>query len=366
MSFTDRGIFQDEKAATVVFGTLMIILVTITVVSSLALMASLSQKNAMERQSVLEAAENENLKIVTIKPTAGSLDSYESNWESLNITVMNLDILDSDIAAISINDDFMINYFLIDENGNFDLDGNGNPKIYNVSKKITVPTEESIQIHVGGIPILGTVHYNGSFISLNNSPSEAYPNIDSSGWLDIYDSNNTRIGNSDFTVKDNQLVLTNVNLSIPENDYIVKYTTFLNYKLDPHYDDFQTTRSIKVEIISERTNLFSKRFMPPNPIAEIQVKSEIVGGIPRDYLLLDASNSNAPDGFITSYRWEVYNSTGKIYGFEEGDEQLSGIKARPTMLNLPDANITIDLEVKNNYGMVSRLSDISGNKITIY
>jgi len=356
MSSMDRGIFQDERAATVVFGTLMIILVTITVASSLALMASLSQKNAMERQSVLDAAENENLKIVTIKPTSSSLNSYESNWESLNITILNLDILDSDIAAISINDDFIINYFLINESGGFDPDINGNPKIYNASKKIAVPSEESVQIHVGGVPILGTVYYDGSFTPLNNSPDEAYPNIDSSGWLDIYDSNGILIGNSSFTVVDNHLnsnII--VNSSIPTintGNYNVIYTAFLNSKLDPHYSDFKTTHSINVEILSERTNLFSKRFMPPMPIADVQSKTDESG----NYLVLDASDSSDLDGFITSYKWEIYSNNDNATPIES----LSGNKVRTE----DASNVNIDLIVTNNYGMISKLSDISG-KITI-
>ena len=103
--------------------------------------------------------------------------------------------------------------------------------------------------------------------------------------------------------------------------------------------------------------------MPPVPLAEVQVKSEwISSNKTRDYLILDASESFDPDdGFITEYRWAVWNnSTQMIY-----DYNLTGMKVRPVDLNLTTArNIEIDLSVRDDTGMFSNLSHRSGN-ITI-
>ena len=105
--------------------------------------------------------------------------------------------------------------------------------------------------------------------------------------------------------------------------------------------------------------------MPPVPLAEVQVKSECVNASSnkfRDVLILDASDSFDPDdGFITEYRWAVWNNTStSIY-----DYNLTGMKVRPVKLNLTTCqNVEIDLKVRDDTGMVSRLSQRSGN-ITI-
>lgn len=345
-----RGFHQDDRASSVMFATLLLILVAITVVSGLALMISVTQKENMDRQTLLEAQKNENLKIVTIHPTKNDLDS--KYWDSLDFTVLNSDINEARINAISINNKFFLNCFLMNENGKLIEDKKENPLKYNASNKITVPAEKAVQIHVGGIPLLGTVNYNGSsFTPLNNSPSDAYPNVDSSGWLDVYDSSGIHVGHGDFTVTDNQVAANNVNVSgsIPNGDYNVTYTTFLNNELNPNdpqtQELFATTHSITVEIISGRVNLFSKRFMPPIPVADVQSKTDGSG----NYLILDASNSNDLDGFITSYLWEIYPTNDNATPLES----LTGNKERTNHAS----NVNIDLIVTNNYGMVSRLSD---------
>lgn len=359
MSSMDRGISQDEKAATVIFGTLLIILVTITLVSGLALMASATMKQNAERQAIIDAQKNENLKIVSIKPTSSS--EFSPYWDSLNITVLNLDVLDSKIAAISINGDYMMNYFLKDEDGKpFLISGTGYPMPFNSTYKAEIPADKSYQIclSLGGIHSSDEINFLGTLpasVTLNNFPGKAFSNF--SYLVKVYDSSNSNITfneGSDFTIDENSSVLTIPAGSImaPGTNYTVAYTTFLNGNMGPMY--VKRTDPITVEIISDRTNIFSKRFMPPEPIAEVQF---LDGG----QVMLDASKSNAPDGFITSYKWAVYDISNTLTygGFNDNATPLEGIKVETDLTKTR----TVDLEVTNNYGMVSRLSDLgrSGN-----
>ncbi|WP_440946420.1 hypothetical protein ACSAZL_20595 [Methanosarcina sp. T3] len=368
MSFKGRGIFQDERAATVVFGTLLIILVTITVVSALALSISVAQKNAMDRQSAIEASENENLKIVSIQPTASDYPLYSSYWDSLNITVLNLDILDSRVSAVSINGNYMMNYCLIDENREpFLISGTDYPMTFDSRRRAEIPAGKARQIHIGGIHTSENITPLSSSpvnVSLNNLPDKAYS--DFSYLVRVYNSTASFNYGSDFTVDENSSILTLLNDSIvPGTNYTVEYTTFLGGNMGP----MQVSKNdpITVEIISDRINVYKKMFVPPIPLAEVQYKSELrPNGSVDQYLLFDASDSYDPDsdGFITGYRWAIYNGTGaKVYGFDEGDAPLRGIKVRPA-LNLLDTPFTIDLEVTDDTGMVSKLSETSGN-ITI-
>lgn len=364
MSFKGRGLFQDERAATVVFGTLLIILVTITVVSALALSISVAQKNAMDRESAIEAAENENLKIVSIQPTASDYPLYSSYWDSLNITVLNLDILDSKVSAVSINGNYMMNYFLIDENrAPFLISGTDYPMTFDSRRRAEIPAGKARQIWIGGVHTSENITPSSSSpnVSLSNFPDKAYS--DFSYLVKVYNSTASFNYGSDFTVDENNSILTLLNSSfVPGTNYTVEYTTFLNGNIGP----MQVSKKdpITVEIISDRINVYKKMFVPPVPLAEVQYKSETrPDGSYDQYLLLDASDSYDPDsdGFITGYRWAIYNGTGaKLYGFDEEDTPLKGIKVRPA-LNLSDTPFIIDLEVTDDTGMVSRLSETSGN-----
>lgn len=359
MFFKGRGIFRDEKAATVVFGTLLLILVTITVVSGLALMISVTQKNMMERQSAIEASENENLKIVSIKPTASDYPLYSSYWDSLNITVLNLDILDARVLAVSINGNYITNYSFIDENREpFLISGTDYPMTFNSSRRAEIPAGKARQIHIGGIRTSEEIIPSGSSpvnVSLNNFPDKVYS--DFSYLVKVYNSTASFNYGSDFTVDENSSILTLSNESVvPGTKYTVEYTTFLSGNMGP--GQVSKGEPITVEIISDRINIYKKMFVPPVPLAEVQYKSEMrPDGSIDQYLLLDASNSYDPDsnGFITSYVWEVCSDTGTTI--------LKGIKARFGNLDL-NSNCTINLEITDDTGMVSKLNETSGN-ITI-
>ena len=102
MGFIGRlSLFFDERGVSVIFGTLMLILITITAASGIAVMVSTMQKEAMDRESHLAAVENENLKIIAIDPVGNS-----THWNSINVTILNLNTADSYITGISMNKDF--------------------------------------------------------------------------------------------------------------------------------------------------------------------------------------------------------------------------------------------------------------------
>lgn len=92
---------KDDEAVTVIVGTLMLILVTVTAAAGLAVMVSQMQKDEMNRQSHQAAVKNELLKVTGIHPvyneTTGAL-------AELNVTILNLNTADSKVNLIGLGD----------------------------------------------------------------------------------------------------------------------------------------------------------------------------------------------------------------------------------------------------------------------
>ncbi len=92
---------KDDEAVTVIVGTLLLILVTVTAAAGLAVMVSQMQKDEMNRQSHQAAVKNELLKVTGIHPvyneTTGAL-------AELNVTILNLNTADSKINLIGLGD----------------------------------------------------------------------------------------------------------------------------------------------------------------------------------------------------------------------------------------------------------------------
>ncbi len=342
-------IFNDERASSVMFATLMLILIVITVGSAFAFTLSLNQKQYMERQSALTSQQNENLKIISIKPYPNEMN--QSYWAGFDFTIFNGDINDADIKAISVNDKFMIDRFV--------YNGKGGMELYNGSRLIDVPAGQAINIHVGDIN--WTEELNNATSTIQESPDLKYPDIDCSGCWNITDSNGVEISNSSYVVSNNTMppILIPANTSYPFN---ISYTMFPNNELYPAYspnDIFLRKNPVKVELLTQRVNLFSKVFSPPNPIANAQTMSTSNPTISN--LILDASGSTAPNGFITNYMWEFTNGTPLGWDYAN-TTTFPGIKNSKLIDNT--LNYSIDLIVTDNYGMSSDLSERTGN-ITI-
>lgn len=378
--------YHDESGVSVIIGTLMLILITITAASGLALMVSGMQKEAMERESHLAAVESENLRIIAIDPVGN-----DTHWHSVNVTLMNLNTADSRVTAISLNNDHTRNYLAKDGSGNLDY-YRGYPVVYNFKKRVVVPAAGSKEICLNfnrtvintseDLDLSGWTNNSVNYTyTLPNHPRVAYPYAlypDLNCSEIVYNvTNATNItvilcDGKNYTMDDATgnitLISTAFNGSMTNNasyNYTINYTTrFVTFP--PPFPVSKNT-PLTIEVITSLINIFERTFMPPVPLAEVQFETERLvdsGGneSPRNYLILDASDSFDPDdGFITKYRWAVWNNTSTlIYNYN-----LTGMKVRPVELNLTTChNVKIDLEVRDDTGMVSRLRQRSGN-ITI-
>jgi len=110
---------ENEDGVSVIVGTLMLILITVIAAASLAIMISEFQKEDMERQSHVRAVEHENLSLTYIDPTnnktfwsewSNSTITDSGCWSTLDLTILNLDIADSYVTAISVNGRYAKNY----------------------------------------------------------------------------------------------------------------------------------------------------------------------------------------------------------------------------------------------------------------
>ena len=119
---------------------------------------------------------------------------------------------------------------------------------------------------------------------------------------------------------------------------------------------------VDVLVITSFGNNFIRMFSPPVPIAEVQVKSEsIASTTPRDYLILDASESFDPDGYIVGYEWSIYCPDDITFLRNQ-----TGMKVRADITNPTNPTdfetgpFYIDLAVTDDTGMVANLAQQSG------
>jgi archaellin len=363
------SLHNDESGVSVIIGTLMMILITITAASGLALMVSWMQKDAIERESHLAAVASENIRIIAIDPVGD-----DTHWDSVNVTIMNLNTADSRITAISLNGVHARNYRAKDASGDLDYYRDGYPVIYNFNKRVVIPAAGSKEICLNFTGIVINTSENVTFLKWNDNKSESfslpnhprvaypyalYPTMDCSENV----SNSTFTANiGDYTMdhKTGNITLLGNGSMTNTSSYDITYET--TFDAFPQSFSVCKNEPLTVEVITSLINIFKRTFMPPVPLAEVQVKSECVNASSnkfRDILILDASESFDPgDGFITEYRWTVWVT--EDYG---NRTNLTGMKVRPVGLNLSESH-EIDLEVRDDTGMVSRLSQRSGN-ITI-
>ncbi|MEA3282800.1 MAG: hypothetical protein U9Q68_09670, partial [Euryarchaeota archaeon] len=311
--------YHDESGASVIIGTLMLILITIITASGLALMVSGMQKEAMERESHLAAVESENLRIISIDPVGNSTDPTQ--WDSVNVTIMNLNTADSRVTAISLNGMHAMNYMAKDASGDLEY-YKEYPVGYNFKKRVVVPAAGSkgICLKFTGIVINTSEEGNITFAGWTNTsknyiyplpkhPRMAYPyvlypdmvysatvkNVTDTSNITVIprDGNYTMDHTGNITLNSSAYGGTMTNTS----DYNITYTTWFDTFTPPPqvYCDAPLT----IEVITSFINIFKRTFMPPVPLAEVQVKSECVNASSnkfRDVLTLDASESFDPDG----------------------------------------------------------------------
>jgi hypothetical protein len=374
MAGNDIKVFlSDNRGVTVVFGTLLLILVTIIAASSIAYMISTTQKQAMDLESHQKSVENENLKIVSIDPHGNG-----SSWESIDLKILNLNIEDSYISAIRINNGYFLHFRAYDDSsGEFDT-YNGYPAVYTANHRLEIPAAKSKTVHlnfsdivVEGTESIGTSAWTNNskdFVyTLKKHPWDAYGeypfifNVSYANGTNCIENGNLTIDNETrkitFLGTGSGGSLTNTsNYNINYTLDFISYPGILPSERDP----------VRVELITSYINIFREAFTPPMPLAEVQFKVEYLQNgngtqNPNSYLILDASDSTDVDGFITSYKWAIWkdsgNGTATLYNYD-----LQGMVVRPTGIDpYNDHNVTIDLLVTDDDGMTSRLSQISGN-----
>ena len=145
----------NEEAVSVIVGTLILILITVTAAAGLAIMVSQLQKNEMDRQSHLAAVKGEQIQILNLGLTNDPLawnrppfnvtaDQSWNNWSSITFTLSNMDIGDVNVIGIAINDHYARNFTAL----------TGSPALhripYNVSKHdyLTIPGSGSQEIQI--------------------------------------------------------------------------------------------------------------------------------------------------------------------------------------------------------------------------
>ena len=184
-------------------------------------------------------------------------------------------------------------------------------------------------------------------------------NIDDSTLREI-SINNYWVGNYSVHTSDRKKeVFTRLHpYTIPAQSFVPMRMNFLRDFDKPVEIERTYPRPVDVLVITSLGNNFMRVFSPPVPLAEVQVKSECIAFTKtRDYLILDASESFDPDGYIVGYEWSIYcpNYTTFL-------QKQSGMKVRANITNPihPAGPFYIDLNVIDDTGMTARLAQQSG------
>jgi hypothetical protein len=372
MAGKDMNTFlRDTRGVSVIFATLLLILITIIAASGVAFMVSTMQKDAMDRESHQAAVKSEELRIVSIKPSGNG-----TAWQSIDMTVLNLNTANSYISSIKLNDAYFLNFKAYDASGNRDV-YRDYPAVYNAKNRVMIPATKARTIHLNFSDIVVTGSETIPAITgwTNNSENYTY-RLKMHPWkayygefftYEVIDTNNSTVclPLNNFTIFNESQTITFLgndsggSLS-NTTDYEISYTIdFRSYFGVPPLEK----EPLHVEMITSYINIFKGLFTPPMPIANIQFRVEYLMDTngtqyPRSYMILDASDSRDNDGFITSYKWALWNDNGNEVLY---DYNLSGMVVRPMIDPYNHHNVTIDLMVTDDRGMTAKLSQVSGN-----
>ena len=234
---------KNEVAVSVIIGTLLLILITVTAAAGLALMVSQMQKDEMNRQTYLNAVKNENITILNVafenNQTEWNLTGVQNsqNWSSIKLTLVNMNIGDVRVMGIAINDHYALNF-----------------------------TDKS-----------------------RTDPNVLLRNIFSS------------------------------NLTIPATGHRDVYIDFVaNASDDPtglvDYSQaqyFNVGSPLNIKVATSLTNFFETTLKQPNPVYQMSIDSENLGGVTRDDLVLDGSGSTG-DNTIVVWNWTIYDGSFTI------------------------------------------------------
>ena len=130
----------NDQGVSVIIGTLLLILITVTAAAALGLMVSQMQKDAMNRQSHINAVNSENVQLVSVgfsnNVTFWSQPPYNisnsGNWSSVTLNLLNLNTDDVKIIGIAVNDQYAHNFTTLSDTPS------QSPVPYNVSNQDTL------------------------------------------------------------------------------------------------------------------------------------------------------------------------------------------------------------------------------------
>lgn len=212
-----------EDGVSVIVGTLMLILITVTAAAGLAIMISEFQKEDMERQSHIRSVEHENLSLTHIGLTnnktfwaewSNGTITDSGNWSTLDLTILNLNVEDSYVTAISVNGRYAKNYTYNDVE-------------YSPAKRLLIPARKSRE--------------------------------------------NVKI---------------NVTSGFEEPLFI------------------STDEALDVRVLTSLYNTFARTFTQPTPVVHFTIRTENLGFVDRDLLVLDGSDS-FDDGAVAAWNWTI-------------------------------------------------------------
>jgi flagellin-like protein len=235
----------NDKGVSVIIGTLLLILITVTAAAALGLMISQMTKDTMNRQSHLAAVSSENISILNVafvnnqtdwNGWNGTINQNSQNWSSVRLTLLNLNTNSVMIMGIAFNDYYVINYSDLPSTDQNVLSRN----IYNATNYLSIPAESSKTIYIDFVA------------NATNDPQG-----------------------------------------------------FVDYS-EPRYFAVDAIQNVK--ILTSLTNFFQMTLKPPNPIYQMSIASDNLGNYQRDVLVLDGSGSTANNP-IMSWNWTIFDGT---------------------------------------------------------
>ena len=293
----------NESGVSVIVGTLLLILITVTAAAGLALMVSQMQKDEMNRQSHLNAVKNENITILNVAFENNQtewnltyLDGVQNsqNWSSVKLTLLNLNTDSVVVMGIGINDRYALNFA---DKSRTDPSV-ASRTIFNSSNYLRIPATQSRDVYI-------------DFVA--NASDDPY------GFIDYQQAQHFNVG----SMQD-------------------------------------------IKVMTSLTNFFEKVLKPPQSTPQFQMETDNLGTITRDALVLDGSHSTS-DNTLVSWIWTIYDASSTVppgnwtdvTNWTLSNQTFPGKTARVNSLNSSNPYYRATLTVTDNLGMSATSALIS-------
>lgn len=417
MALSRKMIFTDTRGVSVIIGAMLLIIIAVTAATAIAYMVTNLQRDIAEKESLTTAIELEELDITKISLyQEATIDDFEGVYEIVMgkaETEIGYRILNktpkwdssSGITKLELVEDTPLSYgkYLLHVSGNGWISKTFEPFEYESNENLTLSFwirvesgSDNVEIMLyndGSETDIKGITVNSSWEEKEFSTSKKFDEVKFSGirgnvYLDNLKYTNPGYwGEIELTIRNLNIDKSTLKEVAIKKHFAHNYSVFTRkgkevftptypYDIPAHstapvrmdfLTDFgspvhiETTESIETLLITSLGNNFADAFAPPVPSANVEVVTEDLGIAYRDVLILDASESYDPDGFITEYGWEifVYNKPDDTY------ELLYNHTGRKLRQELNQTGpFKIDLVVTDDSGMVAKLSEQSG-KISI-